>query len=126
MIQRYLMVALGGAIGAMLRYFVGLVVADRFSQRFPVGTLGINLSACLMIGFIVEYLGRHGHAHTAWRYVFAIGFIGSFSTFSTFEWEAWADMTSGTFWQGILYIAVSVVVGLVAVAVGSMAARSMA
>lgn len=109
----------------MLRFYVGTIAAQRFDQRFPVGTLSINLSACLMIGFIVEYLARHAGMNPAWRYAFAIGFIGSFSTFSTFEWEAWADFTSGSFWIGILYVAVSLIVGLMAVSLGSFAARSL-
>jgi CrcB protein len=119
-----LLVALGGALGAMLRYFVGVVAAERFGQRFPVGTLSINISACFMIGFILEYLNHHTGANPFWRYSFAIGFIGAFSTFSTFEWETWSDFTHGAFWLGILYVAVSLIVGLIAVALGSSTARS--
>jgi len=109
----------------MLRYFVGVVAAERYGPRFPVGTLSINVSACFMIGFILEYLNHHAGVNPAWRYAFAIGFIGAFSTFSTFEWEAWSDLTSGAFWTGILYVVVSLVVGFIAVALGSLTARSL-
>ncbi len=109
----------------MLRYFIGVVAAERFGQRFPVGTLSINVSACFMIGFVVAYLNHHTGANPAWRYAFAIGFIGAYSTFSTFEWEAWWDVTNGAFWLGILYVAVSLVAGFIAVALGSLAGRSL-
>jgi fluoride exporter len=125
-LRRYLLIAVGGALGAMFRYFIGVIAAERFSQRFPVGTLSINISACLMIGFILEYLNHHVGVNPAWRYAFAVGFIGAFSTFSTFEWEIWLDLTNGAFWIGILYVAVSLIVGLIAVALGSLAARSLA
>jgi CrcB protein len=110
----------------MLRYFVGVVAAERFGPRFPIGTLSINVSACFMIGFVLEYLNHHTGVNPAWRYAFAIGFIGAFSTFSTFEWETFSDFTNGAFWVGIGYVAVSLIAGLVAVAIGSFAARSLA
>lgn len=110
----------------MLRYFIGVVAAKRFGQQFPVGTLSINISACFMIGFIIEYLNRHTGISPIWRYTVAIGFIGAFSTFSTFEWETWADLTHGAFWFGILYVAVSLIAGLLAVGLGTSTARSLA
>ena len=126
MVRRYLLIAFGGAAGAMLRYFVGVVAAERFGQRFPVGTLSINLSACFMIGFVLEYLNHQIGPNPFWRYTFAIGFIGAFSTFSTFEWETWSDLKNGAFWVGIVYVAVSLVAGLIAVSIGSATARTIA
>ena len=124
--RRYLLIAFGGALGAMLRYFIGVTAAERFGPRFPIGTLSINVSACFMIGFILEYLNHHTGVNPAWRYAFAIGFIGAFSTFSTFEWETFSDLTNGAFWVGFGYVAVSLIAGLIAVALGSFAARSLA
>jgi len=124
-LQRYLLIAAGGAIGAMLRYFIGALAAQRFGPRFPVGTFSINVSACFLIGLILEYLNHHTGVNPAWRYLFAIGFIGAYSTFSTFEWEIWSDITSGAFWMGMLYLVASLVVGLIAVALGSMTGRSL-
>ncbi len=124
--QRYLLIAIGGALGAMLRYFVGVVAAERFGPRFPIGTLSINISACFMIGFILEYLNRHTGVSPVWRYAVAIGFIGAFSTFSTFEFETWSELTSGAFWIAILYVAISLIFGLIAVSLGSATSRSLA
>ncbi len=123
--RRYLLIAFGGALGAMLRYFVGVLAAERFGPRFPVGTFSINVSACFMIGLILEYLNHHAGMNPAWRYAFAVGFIGAFSTFSTFEWEIFSDFTQGAFWIGVLYLVASLVAGFVAVGVGSVVARSL-
>jgi fluoride exporter len=124
-LQRYLLIAIGGAVGSMLRYFIGLSAAERFGNRFPIGTLLINLAACLLIGFSLEYLNHHAAVSPAWRFLIPIGFIGGFSTFSAFEWEAWASISSGEFWIGILYVAVSVIGGFIAVAAGASVARSL-
>ncbi len=123
--RRYLLIAFGGALGAMLRYFVGVLAAERFGPRFPVGTFSINVSACFMIGLILEYLNHHAGMNPAWRYAFAIGFIGAFSTFSTYEWEIFSDFTQGAFWIGVLYLVTSLVAGLIAVGAGSVVARSL-
>lgn len=124
--QRYLLIAISGALGSITRYQVGALAAERFGMRFPVGTLVINISACLLIGFSVDFLNRHANISPAWRYLIPVGFIGAYSTFSTFEWEIWMDFTSGAFWIGVLYMVVSFVAGLVAVAIGSAMARSVA
>ena len=122
--QRYLLIAIGGGLGSMLRYFLGATAAQRFGVRFPVGTLTVNILACFLIGLSVEYLNRHASLNPAWRYLIPVGFIGGFSTFSTFEWETWSDISSGAFWIGILYVAVSLVAGFVAVGIGVAAART--
>ena len=123
--QKYLVIAAGGALGAMLRYFIGAVAARHFGPRFPVGTLTINLSACFLIGLVLQYLDQHTGLNPLWRLAIATGFIGAYSTFSTFEWEIWRDLTSGTAWTGMLYLAVSLVAGLLAVALGSASARAL-
>jgi CrcB protein len=125
-LQRYLLIAIGGALGSITRYQVGALAVERFGIRFPVGTLVINISGCLLIGFSVDFLNRHANINPAWRYLIPVGFTGAYSTFSTFEWEIWMDFTSGAFWIGVLYMVVSLVTGLVAVAIGSAMARSVA
>jgi CrcB protein len=125
-VKRYLLVAIGGALGAMLRYSIGMTAAERFGTRFPVGTLSINISACFLIGFVLEYIGTHTGVSLVWRYAFVIGFIGAFSTFSSFEWDIWSELTTGAFWIAILYVVISLVAGLIAVGLGSATARTLA
>ena len=122
---RYLLIALGGALGAMARYAVGAWAAQRFGPRFPVGTLVINLTACFLIGLVIEYLNRHTGLSVAWRFLIPTGFIGAYSTFSTFEFEAWSDYSNGALWIGLAYVAVSLLGGFLLVAAGVATARTL-
>ncbi len=122
--QKYLWIALGGALGSMARYAVGSSVSNRLGIRFPFGTLIINLSACAIIGLSLEILDRHTEFNPALRYLVPIGFIGAYSTFSTFEWEFFSNLNSGAFWIAILYVACSLIFGLIAVALGAALGRA--
>jgi fluoride exporter len=124
MLRRYLLIAVGGALGAILRYAIGSVAAQRYGTRFPVGTLTINLTACFLIGLILEFLNRHAGMSAAWRYLIPIGFIGAYSTFSTFEYEMWTEFTRGAYLIGVLYLVVSLVGGFIAVGLGVSTARA--
>jgi len=96
-VQKYLLIALGGSLGALARFLVGTAVAGRLGTRFPYGTFVINISACIIIGFSLEYLGRHIELTPAWRYLIPTGFVGAYSTFSTFEWELFSNLQIGSF-----------------------------
>jgi CrcB protein len=122
-LHRYLFIAIGGALGSVARFWVGTTVAGRMGTRFPFGTLLVNITACLIIGLSLELLNRHANLNPSWRFLVPIGFIGAYSTFSTFEWEIYSNLTQGTFWIAILYLTVSLVAGLIAVALGVSAAR---
>jgi CrcB protein len=82
--------------------------------RFPIGTFVINMTACLVIGFSLTYLGKRTGMDPAWRYLIAVGFIGAYSTFSTFEWETLSTLRSGAFALAALYAVGSLILGLVA------------
>ena len=112
--QRYLWVAVGGALGSMARFWVGSAVMTRMGTRFAYGTFVINISACLIIGFSLEYLGRHIEVTPAWRYLIPVGFVGAYSTFSTFEWEILSNLQLGAFLIATLYLGLSVILGLFA------------
>lgn len=57
--QKYFYVALGGSLGSLARYWVGSAVASKLGTKFPYGTFVINVTACLIIGFSIELLGKH-------------------------------------------------------------------
>jgi CrcB protein len=124
-LNRYLLVALGGALGSVLRYFVTATVVERLEIRFPYGTVAVNISVCFALGLVMEYFNRHLGIGDAWRFLLAVGFIGGYSTFSTFEWETWSSLNSGAFWIGMVYVVISVAGRLVAVAAGTSAARAL-
>jgi CrcB protein len=113
-LQKYLLIAAGGALGSILRYWVGSSVSGRIGTKFPYGTLVINLTACVVIGFTLTYLGKRADLNPAWRFLIPIGFIGAYSTFSTYEWETLSTLRSGAFFLAALYALGSLIFGLAA------------
>jgi CrcB protein len=123
-VQKYLLIAVGGAFGSVARYWVGSTIAGRMGTRFPYGTFVINLTACLIIGFSITWLGKRAGINPAWRYLIPVGFIGAYSTFSTYEWETLSTMRSGAFLLAALYALGSLILGLAAVWLGAALAES--
>jgi CrcB protein len=123
-LQKYLLIAVGGALGSLARYAVGSAVASRTGTRFFYGTFLVNMTACLIIGFSLTWLGRHTDVNPAWRFLIPIGFIGAYSTFSTFEWEAFTALQTGAFLLATLYVTLSVLLGLIALWLGVLLART--
>jgi CrcB protein len=122
-LQKYLFIAAGGALGSLARYGVGSLVANRMGTRFPYGTFVINLTACLIIGFSLTWIGRRTDVNPAWRFLIPIGFVGAYSTFSTFEWETFTNLQIGAFLIAALYVSLSFLLGLLAVWLGVLLAR---
>jgi fluoride exporter len=122
-LQKYVLIAIGGALGSLARYLVGLTVMNRMGTRFPYGTFVINLTACMIIGFSLTWLDRRTGMNPAWRFLIPVGFVGAYSTFSTFEWEIFAKLQTGAFVIAALYVSLSVLFGLLAVWLGSLLAR---
>jgi CrcB protein len=122
-LQKYLLIALGGALGSIARYWVGHAVAARTGLKFPYGTLVVNLTACLIIGFALTFLAERTDMNPAWRFLIPIGFIGAYSTFSTYEWETLSVMRSGAFALAALYAVGSLILGLAATWAGSALAQ---
>lgn len=112
--QKYLLIAFGGALGSVARYWVGSTIAGRTGVRFPYGTLVVNLTACLVIGFTMTYMGKRADLNPAWRFLVPIGFIGAYSTFSTYGWETLSTLRSGAFAMAALYAGGSLILGLAA------------
>jgi len=113
-LQKYLMIAVGGALGSVARYWVGSTISGRMGARFPYGTMVINITACVVLGFTLTYFGKRADLNPAWRFLVTIGFIGAYSTFSTYEWETLSTMRSGAFLLAAIYAAGSLVLGLAA------------
>jgi CrcB protein len=122
--QKYLLIAVGGALGSVARFFVTSAVAAHMGIAFPFGTFTVNLVSCLIIGFLITSAGKRAGISSAWRFLIAVGFIGAFSTFSTFEWETYSTVRSGAFLLAALYAAGSLVMGLIAVWGGTLLAEA--
>ncbi|MGH9600276.1 MAG: fluoride efflux transporter CrcB [Terracidiphilus sp.] len=113
--QKYLFIALGGSLGAISRYWVGAAIGSRLGTKFPYGTFVINITACVIIGFSMTFLGKRANLNPAWRYIIPVGFVGAYSTFSTYEWETLSSLRTGGFVLASLYAVGSLLLGLVAV-----------
>ena len=117
--QKYLLIAAGGALGTVARYWVGSTISGRLGARFPYGTFVINMTACIILGFTLTYMGKRADLNPALRYLLPVGLIGAYSTFSTYEWETLSTLRSGAFAMGALYAVGSLVLGLAAVWAGT-------
>jgi fluoride exporter len=123
---KYLMVAIGGAAGSVLRFWVGTHVSNRLATRFLAGTFIINMTACFLIGFVITLLAEKTSWSPNWRYLIPIGFIGGYSTFSTFEYETFRVFQEGELLIAGLNVVLSVVIGFVSVWLGVITGRTIA
>jgi CrcB protein len=121
---KYLMVGVGGALGSILRFWVGSYVSNRLGVRFPYGTFLINCTGSFLIGFVVTLLAERSHWSPNWRYLIPIGFIGGYTTFSTFELETFRNFQDGEILIAGLNVALSVVIGFASVWLGVIAGRT--
>lgn len=117
--QKYFLIAFGGALGSIARYWVGSTIAGRMGTKFPYGTFVINITACVIIGFSLTVLAKRADLNPAWRFLVPVGFIGAYSTFSTYEWETLSTIRTGAFLLAALYAISSLILGLAAVWAGS-------
>ena len=121
--QKYFLIAFGGALGSMARYWVGSTIGGRMGTKFPYGTFVINITACVIIGFSLTLLAKRVEINSAWRFLIPIGFIGAYSTFSTYEWETLSTIRTGAFLVAAVYAVSSLILGLAAVWFGSVIAE---
>ena len=119
-----LVIGLGGAVGAVCRYVTSGWVQTLTGGFFPWGTMAVNVAGSLLLGFTVVWLHSMASSQEL-RELVAIGFLGSFTTFSTFSSEALAMVRLGEWWRVGAYTLGSVVLGVVAVAVGAALASAL-
>ncbi|MSQ13924.1 MAG: fluoride efflux transporter CrcB [Dehalococcoidia bacterium] len=113
-----LLVALGGATGAVARYLTVRVVQSTLQASFPYGTLAVNVSGCLLIGLLFGLAEGRNWLTPNFRAFLSVGFLGGFTTFSAFGYETIALVRDGLVAQAALNVVLQLVVGLAAVALG--------
>jgi CrcB protein len=121
----YLAVAVGGALGACLRYYIGGSVFARMLTPFPFATFIINVSGSFIIGFFLTLATERMNIGPHLRLAIAVGFVGAYTTFSTFEYETIRLMEEGRLIHAVLNVVLSVVVGFAAVWGGIALARKL-
>ena len=109
MIRNLLLVALGGAVGSVLRYLLSGI-----NTSFPWSTFVVNILGSLLIGILVGLVSK-GVLSPEMKLLMVTGFCGGFTTFSTFANESFGMMKAGDVLQMALYVGVSVVIGILAV-----------
>ncbi|MYM57341.1 fluoride efflux transporter CrcB [Thalassovita mangrovi] len=111
-----LQVALGGAIGASLRYMSGVAIFKLMGPGFPLGVLFVNILGSGIMGGLTVYLGQKGLSHL--NPILMTGVLGGFTTFSAFSLEAYTLYERGAVGQAAIYVGLSVVLSLVALVAG--------
>jgi fluoride exporter len=119
----YLLIGIGGFLGANARYLVAVWVAERLGGVFPYGTLIINVSGSFILGFLGGAITEGILLHANWRLFFAIGFLGAYTTFSTFSFENFMLIQERLYLQALVNMLASVCLGLIAVLGGMIVAR---
>lgn len=119
-----LIIGIGGFLGAITRYGVGVWIGQRWGRNFPFGTFVINVTGSLVIGFVMPLLTERFMVNPQWRLLIAVGFLGAYTTFSTFEYETGALLKDGEWLIAALNVILSVLIGFMALKVGEIAAKS--
>ena len=118
-----LAVAFGGALGALARYGIDRLIERRSVAVFPWGTFTINVTGCLLVGFVVGALVDRHHAPAWIRAALVVGFCGAYTTFSTFAQEALDLVEARDYAIALFSISASVGLGIAAVLLGNAAGK---
>jgi CrcB protein len=106
------LIALFGAVGTLARYGLQGLVQTRMGSTFPYGTLLINLTGCLLLGFIGQLTLNRMLISSEMRIAIAVGLFGGYTTFSSFGWETAKMLEAGEWLRATTYIGASVIAGL--------------
>lgn len=115
-------VALGGATGALARFWLTQFITQRTESIFPWGTFVINLTGAFLLAFLHPLLLNSVTAASV-RLALTSGFLGAYTTFSSLTWEALVLLRENQWERALLYVGLSVVAGLLAAWLGFSAAQ---
>jgi CrcB protein len=118
-----MLVGLGGFFGAIARFVVGTLVANRWGTSWPYGTFLINVTGCFVIAFFLTLTSERITVPEGWKYLFPVGFVGAYTTFSTYEYETMRLIETGAWARAVSYVVLSTLAGLAAVFLAAWAAR---
>ncbi len=119
-----LAIAGGGAVGALLRFWVSTWVYGRLGREFPWGTLAVNVAGSLLMGVLYILLIERLSVSPAWRAALLVGLLGAFTTFSTFSIETLNLIEDGALLKALMNISLSVTLCLVGAWMGVLLGRT--
>lgn len=114
MIKKIILVALGGALGSVIRFIISNSIK---SNHFPIATFAVNMLGSFLIGWIMALFYSKNNFED-WRLFLVTGICGGFTTFSAFSWECLQLLQQQRYFLAILYISVSFILGIIATYIG--------
>ena len=121
--ERFLYIGFGGFIGSVCRYGLSSVLYRVLGDRFPYGTLAVNIIGCFTIGFIMTLFETRFLVQPYLRLFITVGILGGFTTFSSFSFETIEMLKGGNILLGVLNVLGSIVLCLVATWLGTVAGK---
>jgi CrcB protein len=118
-------VAIGSALGGVARFLLSTAIQQKAGTVVPIGTLLVNISGSLLLGFLMSYALSTTAISPEVRGLLTAGFCGGFTTFSTFTYETMLLVEEGELGRAAVYVLVSVIVSLIGVYLGITAARGL-
>jgi CrcB protein len=116
-------VAAGSALGGTTRYLLGSLIQQRAGADFPLGTLVINVTGSLLLGFLMRYALATPTVTPELRALLTTGFCAGYTTFSTFSYETATLLEDGDYRRAALYVLLSLLLSVAAMLLGFAAAR---
>lgn len=121
----YFAIALGGSLGAISRYWVSTATYSWLGNNFPYGTLMVNVTGSMMMGFLTVVLVQRFDVSDEVRLGLIVGFLGSFTTFSTFSMDTIHWIETGAMIKALAYILASVVACVLGAWIGLLSAKQL-
>ena len=115
MLKTILYIAIGGAVGSVLRFLTTFLVSKYWSNNFPLATFIVNIIGCFLIGLFVGYLAKNQLEDSNLKWFLVTGLCGGFTTFSAFGMENYNLFQNNNSLLAFGYIALSIILGLFAV-----------
>jgi CrcB protein len=122
-VKTFWAVALGAGVGGVSRYLLASAIQQRAGTTFPWGTLVVNVSGSLLLGFLLRYALATPSFSAEMRALLTTGFCGGYTTFSTYSYETAALLEDGQYSRAGLYAAASVLLALAGTVAGFALAR---